>query len=285
MLQARWAMIAVGLVACVHRRDLGIHDLDGALAFIEAVHPRPSQVDLVAARAAVRVEAERRDLRTSPSFTDRVRGATLTVGALGDAHVVVGTPPRDVDGVVPLLPVVLDGRVYVDAFVHDVPKGTILRALEGRPVTAWLTDLEAMTSVDGGRSDARRAQAVRSFASLMYRYLGPRTVWTIETEAPDGTVQTWTEPGVNLADARNLATTRVSAPQWGPPSPGPWPTWTRVDEQTAHLRLTGFGTREVDTWVSMLDAGFSDLEGSETVVVDLRGNAGGFRDLGVAVAR
>jgi hypothetical protein len=86
--------LVFGLAACSHRRGVGVDDLESTLAFIQDVHPNPSEVDLEAARAAMGAEAGQRDPAAPPSFAMRVRGATLTTGALGDAHVVVGTPPR-----------------------------------------------------------------------------------------------------------------------------------------------------------------------------------------------
>lgn len=280
-----WAITAT-LVGCAHRPEVGVEDLHAALSFVEAVHPDPSQVDLDAARAAVLSEAARRDPRQVPSYELRVRGAQAVVGALGDAHVVLGTPPRAIEGVVPVLPVLVEGQVYVDAFVHELPRGTVLRAIDGVPAMEWIDRLGALTSVDGGRVEVRRAQAVRSFGSLMHRYGGPRTDWSIETEAPDGQRRTWTVPGVDREGARALATARVSAPAWGVPGDGAWPLWVPTgDADTALLRLPGFGTREHDAWKARLDEGFAALRGDETLIVDLRGNAGGARDLGVLVAQ
>ncbi len=269
-------IIAVLLAGCAHRREVGGEDLHEALGFVEAVHPAPAMIDLEAARAAVQAEASRRDPTAEPRFEERVRGAQALAGALGDAHIVVGTPPRELQGIVPVLPVLLEGRVYVDAFVHELPRGTLLRSIEGRPAMDWLDELGALTSVDGGRAEVRRALAVRAFASLLVRHSGPRAVWSIETESPDGEVRTWTVDGLDFEGARALAEAGES----------PWPTWEETtDEDTVHLRLPSFGSPEVEAWSARLDAGFAELRGDETIVVDLRGNAGGNRALGVLVAR
>lgn len=273
------------LSACAHRAEVGVEDLAGALAFVEAVHPNPGALDLDAARAAIEAEAGRRDPDAVPSFLARVRGAQAMAGALGDAHVVVGTPARPIDGILPVFPIVREDAVLVDAFVEDVPAGTVLTAVDGVPVAALIDELTSFTAVDGGRADARRAQAIRSFASLLHRREGPRETWRIDTVSPGGVPSVWWVDGVDLDGAKALAAARVSKPAWGPPVDGPFPVWTPVDEDTVHLRIVAFGTREVAAWDTVVADGFAALRGDETVVLDLRGNAGGYRDLAITVAR
>jgi hypothetical protein len=184
-----------------------------------------------------------------------------------------------------VLPVEIDGEVYVDAFVHPVPVGTRLRAIDGRPAAAWLDALGAFASVDGGRAEVRRAAAARHFAAWAHRAHGPQDTWEITTESPEGAVQTWTVPGLSLDAARALDAGRRSAPGRGAPVADPGLAWLSGPPGTAVLRLARFATREIDVWERVLDDGFGALRGDETLVLDLRGNAGGYRDLGLAVAR
>jgi hypothetical protein len=65
-----------------------------------------------------------------------------------------------------VLPMLLGGRVIVDAVGHDLPRGTVLRSIEGRPAAAWLDHLAKMASVDGGRDDVRRARRRRAHRRL-----------------------------------------------------------------------------------------------------------------------
>lgn len=57
----------------------------------------------------------------------------------------------------------------------------------------------------------------------------------------------------------------------------------RVDASTVLLRLASFGVADAEEYTRRVNAIFDALAGEETLVLDLRGNQGGYRTLGIAV--
>ncbi len=213
------------------------------------------------------------------------------VGAFDDAHIRVGSsvPPMRV---FPLWLRWVDDVVFVDAspFSADAwPVGTELVAIDGVPMAEWMNTFVQWSTVDalpsGGSPspEVQKAQVARRFAALLHGLMGDAASFEV-TLRWEGAARTERVDAIAPADLEALRSQRQSAATWGTAAT-PMPTFERLTGETVLLRLATFGVPEMEAYTQAVDVIFAELGGDERLILDLRGNEGGFRTLGIAVLR
>lgn len=258
------------------------------VAFLREVHPNPHRF-LGEAELDARLETEVDALGPSPDGLALARGASRVLAGVADAHLAVGLGPEVTEG--PLLPFLLKragDRVFLDASEPPMPLGTEVLEVEGRPVHAFLEALSELASVDGDRPGVRLAEAERRLAFLGSMELGPRTHYELSVRRPDAAPEVLRLMATDREGLGRLARARRSAPVWGAPTADEepwWPTLERLDDTTQLLRLASFGSYDEERFETRIAALFESVRATDRLVLDLRGNEGGNRALGIAVSR
>lgn len=285
-------LVALGVLlivsGCAAPPRVPSQPLPALVAFLRAAHPDPnrfvSEADLNA-----RLDAEMRALNNGTDAIAVARAASRVLASVGDAHLAVGLGPEVAAG--PLLPFLIKRageRFFIDASEPQLPLGTEVIAVEGRPVADLLDAMAALASVDGDRPELRAAEAERRFSFLALIELGVRASYELLVRRPGGEPETITLKPTDREGVARLTSARQSAPLWGTvlrAGEPPWPTLTRIDETTQLLRLPSFGITDEAQYEARIAALFATLAPKERLVLDLRGNEGGNRALGLAVLR
>lgn len=264
-------------------------ELRAFAAFLEEVHPEPFR--FVQPEAFWRtVDGEARDLDAIavPDQFDVGRAFQRVIATVGDFHLQLALPAYQPDypeplSLVPLAVVRIGDRVLVDGSSEDWPAGTELLQLNGEDATALWDELQAMVSVDGRRVEVQRTMLERDFAKYFHLHTGMATTYDLVVRRPDGTKDTLTLPGLSAATYRSMASERHTT-KAHPSSANPaQPTLERREDGTAWLQLPSFGNPDADAFRQAVDTVFADLDDVERLVVDVRGNPGGYRGHGIAV--
>ncbi|MBO6939720.1 MAG: hypothetical protein JJ863_32415 [Deltaproteobacteria bacterium] len=278
MVLAMRSLLAMGLLLGCASQGTG-SPLADRLALIRAVHPVPhrtvseAELDgLVAAEEAAWGISELGD----------ARALRRIVARLGDSHVAVGLPvvPPGEATFVPFLVKRVGDGYRVDAATESEAVGAEVVAVEGVPIDELMDRLSALATVDGDRPSVRLAEAERRFAEHARLELGARDEWSLVTRS-EGAERTWALAGVRREGLAELELARRSA-GWG--SRERLPSLEEHDGITV-LRLASFGTSDRAAYLERIEALAPDFTSAERLVIDLRGNEGGDRSLGVAVAR
>lgn len=286
-------LVALGLVlplasGCAASPHVPGEPLPALVAFLRKAHPDPHRF-VSEAELDARLETEMQELDGDTDPIALARGASRVLATVGDAHLAVGLGPEVAAG--PLVPFLLKragGRVFVDASEPPMPLGTEVISVEGRPVRELLDAIAELASVDGARPAVRAAEAERRFSFLALMELGARARYELSVRRPGADPETITLEATDREGVERLAAARQSAPLWGAaPSSGepPWPTLARIDETTQILRLPGFGLEDDAPYEERVAALFAALAPEERLVLDLRGNEGGNRALGITVLK
>jgi hypothetical protein len=286
--RSRTLVWLAALTACAAPSTVPDEPLPALVAFLREAHPDPHRF-LPAAALDERLQVENAAVGPSPEPIALARGASRLAAAIADAHVAVGLGPEAGEG--PQLPFLLvraGDRVFLDASEPSFPIGTEVLEVEGRPVDAFLDALAAMATVDGDRPEVRRAEAQRRLSFLGLMELGPRAHYELMVRRPGASTEELRLPATDRAGLARLASTRYSAPRWGAPptTDAPWtPSLVRLDDDTRLLRLPSFGSNDETTFTARASELFDEVPSDARLVIDLRGNEGGNRLLGVAVLR
>ncbi|MEN0065348.1 MAG: S41 family peptidase [Myxococcota bacterium] len=250
-------------------------------AFIEAVHPEPMRfVDEATFRRTVDEQVAVLDGLTHPDQFEVGRAFQNVIAVLGDFHAQVGLPAYQSGGGqgLTLLPLVLrrvEGRLYVHGTSMDWPKGTELLRIQGLEAQAIWDALRVMVSVDGRRPHIQETVLNYDFIKYFHLRYGVAQTYDIVVRLPDGTEQAVTLDGIEPDAFRTLVEPSGVEPQW--------PTFERVDDETVWLRLPSFGNSDAEAYTARVQTGFESLTDIKRLVVDVRGNPGGFRGLAVSV--
>ncbi|MEM7417728.1 MAG: S41 family peptidase [Gemmatimonadota bacterium] len=267
-------------------RDL--HDL---LALVESVHPDPYRYvsEAVLAGRAER-EAELLDAMESATDLDVARGMHRVLSLVGDSHFAVALPSfqpgvRPGPFLLPMLPRKVGERILVDASIPAFPRGTELIELQGQPIEDVWTELSSLALVDGDRPAARRARVERDFTLHFHLGFGTDSTYSMRVRLPDGEEQIIALDPVTPTELGALSRGRVSAPSRGAPPQGlpAYPWLVDAPRGAKLLRMPTFGVADQAAYRDRVDALFASLQGAEPLVLDLRGNDGGFRTNGIAV--
>lgn len=260
--------------------------LPALVAFLKEAHPDPYRFTSEAELEA-HLTAQMAELGSDPSPVALARAASRVLAVVGDAHLAVGLPPEVASG--PLVPFLLKragDRVFLDAAEPALPIGTEVISVEGRPVGELLARMARLASVDGARPTVMAAEAERRFTFLGLLELGVMDVYELVVRRPGGRPETVTLPATNREGVARLTALRHSAPVWGSQAEAgapAWPSLEMVDAGTALLRLPSFSLNDSSGFADRINALFARLDPEHRLVVDLRGNEGGNRALGVMV--
>lgn len=284
-------LLVAALSGCASAPTAPGDDLRGFVRFLEAAHPRPhAYVPRDELAAVTEQEAQRLDALGTPDDFAVGLAFHRVLARVADGHLAVALPVFQDDvastlTLLPLLPKQVGDAFFVDACTTELPRGTRLLAIDGEPIETLWPQLQALVLADGRHASARRATLERSFARHFHLLRGMRASYSVEVQRPGAEPEALILAGVPRDAVGELAAARHSAPVWGPPSSEaqPWPFVVSVAEGTVLLRLPSFGTPDQDGYRARVDALFADIDPDDTLILDLRGNEGGFRTHGVAV--
>ncbi|MEM6729901.1 MAG: S41 family peptidase [Myxococcota bacterium] len=255
--------------------------LEARIEFLKSAHPSLNRT----------LSADRLDALTTESLSlehqhalGEVRVLRRILAALGDSHLTSELPsPADNEATfAPFLVKRVGTRFRVDAAVDETLVGHTVLAIEGVAIDELMARLSELANVDGARSDVQLAEAERKFAEFIRLELGPRASWTLTVEVPESESRTETLAGASIDGVRALYLGRRSTPVWGQQTA--LPNVSQGDEFTL-LRLASFGTPDRAGYLRTIEELAEQFTGASHLVIDLRGNEGGDRSLGVAVAR
>ncbi|AKF05930.1 S41 family peptidase [Sandaracinus amylolyticus] len=263
-------------------------DLRALARFVLDVHPRPhAYVDRDTFDALVEDEAAHLDEMEDATDVELGRAMHRVLAQLHDGHVAIALPAFQTGplSLLPLLPKRAGDTFFVDASSPELPHGTALIAIDGEPIDALWSELEGMVLADGTHESARRAALERGFARHFHVARATRETYLVRVREPDGTERDVELDGVDRDVLATLDGARRSAAVWGPRSSEaqPWPFVVEIDETTVLLRMPSFGIAEHDEYRRRVDAIFAAIDPDATLVLDVRGNEGGFRTHGIAV--
>ncbi len=266
-------------------------DLEDLVSLVTEVHPAASRyTTLERLKQVMEAEVGRLEAVEQPTDLDLALSIHRVLAMVGDAHFAVGLrsfQPGARSGafLLPLLPKRIGDRVFVDASEPSFPPGTELLEVDGRSALQLVDELASIAFVDGDRPAARRARVERDFTLHFHIGHGVADEYAVRVRLPDGEERAVTLPAVGPAELGALQASRISKPLWGEPaSQQPALPWvTRLDGGARLLRLPSFGVVDADLYRERVDALMDEADGTEPLVIDLRGNDGGFRTNGIAV--
>lgn len=251
-------------------------------AFVEAVHPAPFRT----------LEYERM-LAEFESLAGEHSGEELSVARayreffalFGDSHLVTSLPQATerAAGFVPFLVKRVEGEWLIDACLDGDVVGQQIASLNGVDFQELMERIAAQASVDGARLALQVEEAERKFFEFMYLEFGPQSVWRIVTEDPSGTRAEQNLRGISAQQLGELSRSRISAAYWGE-SRSSLPLLDEY-EGVAVLRLGSFGGSNREEYLAAVEALAPTLAEAERLIIDLRGNEGGDRSLGIALTR
>ncbi|MEO1480768.1 MAG: S41 family peptidase [Myxococcota bacterium] len=256
--------------------------LEMRVDFLRSVHPSLERT--LTAEDLDRLVAGAQDAQPSHAL-GAVRALRRVLAGIGDAHLLteLPLPPPGEQSFVPFLVKEVAGVYLVDAAEGGIEVGSKVMSLNGIAIDALMERLALLASVDSARPTVRWAEAERRFAELVRVELGPLARWTVELETRAGETQRRTVPGVSLERMAALEQARRSAPFWGARGQA-LPTVT-AHENFSVLRLLSFPLANREIYLAEVEAIAPELRAATHLAIDLRGNEGGDRSLGVAIAR
>lgn len=184
--------------------------------------------------------------------------------------------------VFPLRVKIIDGRLWMrdSCLVQTVPAGAEILAINETDAEVLLGLLVAHGSADGDNGSRKRHLLENHFASRYWRYIGEPEVFDVRYLSPDGdesTARLEAKPARTVLDcvtAREHDSTRAFTLE------------ILDDSKIAVMTLPTFlpGNSNIKRFIKR---SFGDISGREidALVLDLRGNPGGFDDLAVLLMR
>lgn len=287
--------VALALSACgttpVARQPASESLLDLA-EFIERAHPAPyAYVAEGAFHRLVQAESARLADLESPNELATGLSFQRVIASLGDSHMALALtmyqPSSKVPlSLLPLLPVRAGNGIFIDAASAELPRGSALLSIDGIAAEQIFETLRPLVPADAhGQSGVDRQLELR-FAQYYHLGFGMRPTYRVRVRLPSEDEQELTLIGLSREAAGQLSRARFSKARWGaqPVLGEPaWPVLARVSPTLVLLRLPSFGVPDMDVYRARIDEIFSQLSGSDTLILDLRGNEGGFRTHGIAV--
>ena len=262
-----WAWITMMALASPGQRDL-----DSVVELVERLHPSPTR-HLSEQHWLDAVEQERVRLAGSSDPREVTASISRVLALLGDGHVEVGLPPGLLADpqLFPLQLAWFDGRALVVSAPDDAMVGRELTQVAGVPANDLHEELVALVSVDGQQRVAAEA-ALRADPWRHLHLVLPQEP-TYDVVFADG--ETRTLPAASREDVGALR----RGSRLAPASPQPV---LNLRGDVAWWTLPSFGNPDA----AAVDASVEDVFSQalpDRLVLDLRGNAGGFRTHGAAI--
>lgn len=277
----RWLLVSclVALGCGTEAMPLPESPLEARVALLRAVHPAPERT---LPRADLDVLVDRFRGHGSEGSIAEAFALRRVVAELGDSHLAVGLPaPAPEEATfAPFLVKRVGERYLVDAG-EGLAVGDEVVAIDGEAIETLMARLAELSTVDGDRPAVRLAEAERRFTEHLRLDLGARDEWSITTR-PIGSEERVTHRLAGITVGELAALERQSAPVWGEPSP--LPTLSTHGDVSV-LRLATFGNPDRESFLETIASLAPELAVAGRLVIDLRGNEGGDRSLGIAVAR
>jgi len=263
-------------------------ELEQFAAFVADVHPEPFRfVSRDAFERIVEGEGERLRVLDFPSELDVGLAFRRLVASLRDSHMQTTLPlfQPEHGTELALLPLVVErvnDEVFVDASVDPLPIGTTIRAIDGIPVEHLLEELSSLAIRDGNNEVAQTRSLSREFVKLYHLAYGMRDTYAVVLRSPAGVDERRELHAVDRSRYESLSAARHSHAIHGDVS-NPLPVLRTVDRQTAVLRLSTFGVADQVAYAAELESIVRELSGIRRLILDLRGNEGGYRTNGIAL--
>jgi hypothetical protein len=256
------------------------HELLAFHALLRDVHPDLHRFVAEATLTAL-VEAEAETLRgiAAPTPFEVTRAYTRVVAAVHDAHMITGLPEDvSIDSVLPLEVEIIGDEVYVDACTVPFTRGSTLVAIDGTPTASILATLSELAVYEGMNTAARTRALRDDFGRLYLIAYGARDAYTVTWRTPAGVEVTFTLAGVY---AGTLRFERLSNGLRRANDVNGLPL-VNLDHEPGprYLSLPSFSGPDRGMFAQRLEEAASSLETATELVIDLRGNEGGFRDRG-----
>ncbi|TAG04403.1 MAG: hypothetical protein EAZ43_04755 [Betaproteobacteria bacterium] len=255
-------------------------DLQGVASFLERYHPMLADESLRAAFVSQR-NAVIRGLDGKPDAAEwEVQRAMLQlIAPLNDFHVQVTgpvfQPSSGRSDYFPFAVRAIGGRLFTDGATAAVPHASEIATINGVTVSSILAALESTVSADSTASSVRRTIADAEFARRYHQNFGFASEYVIGfvSAIPTARVQ-----GVAFA---NLPQERQTQPRWirNLTPEARFPQAKTLANGVAYLSLPTFGIADRDAYFVALDAARASVKDPvNALIIDLRGNTGGFRD-------
>lgn len=245
--------------------------------FVRAMHPAPWRYTTEADFDRLLAKLDRAGARD-----DLARAAALQtlLASLHDSHIAVTTSAFQPAGPAQLLPIWLvevEGVLVIDAAPDVALVGATLEAIDGVGVEQLRAALAPLVIADGTNPVARRRAFERDFVRLYALGFGLRARYRVRTSA--GEVEL---PGADFAAIRALSMARRSSKILA--GARDRPTLEAKLPGVTWLRLASFGSPDETGYAAAVDALLGPADRTRPLVIDVRGNEGGLRTHGIAVA-
>ncbi|HEU4411853.1 MAG TPA: S41 family peptidase [Polyangiaceae bacterium] len=257
--------------------------------FVRDVHPAPFRfVEASAFEARVEQEAGALEGSVAPTELEVVGAFRRVLAPLGDAHVAVTSgvfqPGAAGASFLPLLVADVEGALLIDAASDPRLVGAELVAVDGVPAAELRRRLEPLVVKDGVNPAATRRGLERDFTALFHATFGMAPSYRVAYGAGAGAAEV-ALAGAGRESVQALGAQRKSAPSRGAPAhDGAQSPFTLPPVEGAiWLRLPSFGSPDQAGYRAAIDAVMASATGAPALVVDLRGNEGGFRTHGIAL--
>ena len=220
-------------------------DLEALCCFLEAVYSVPD-------RLAVCPESSATTAAETLAEIDR------HLASIGDGHLLAGIPEVLLGkGFLPLRAAWIGDRAVITHARDPSLVGSDLLSIDGIPAAELGAQMRERIPVDGGETFALDAAIRHDFWRWMHRVVPPAVSFLVETSAGTRTIG-----GVGNDELADLRAARL-------------PTLDRQRDRSI-LTLPTFGSPDGNAVTERIHDAFDGLTGP--LVVDLRGNSGGFRD-------
>jgi len=273
----------------VEARSAPARELAELVAFVQTAHPDPYRLVSREAFEDVSAAAIRRlDAVEGPDAFAIERAYRRVLALLGDFHTQVGLDLYQPGAQEPLslLPVHVQwvgDRAVVDAATVELPEGAWLTHVNGHPVEQVRRQATELVLADGASLQARHHAIDDNLARYYHLLHGMEPSYTLSVRTPAGGQLQHEVPGATREAFGAMTRRRRSRQILGDPAGPPWPRLHHLPDGTPVLRLASFGNPDQRAYHARVDALFEQIGRPRALVLDVRGNPGGFRTHGLAV--
>jgi Peptidase family S41 len=260
-------------------------DVHSAAAFLEATHPLLNEPQARAAFAA-NAQAVVGLLNAKADATEiDVQHAIVQLSAgLNDFHLNVTGPlfqSTSTRSDFFSLPVrAVQGRLYVDGDSTSVPHGSEIATINGVSVSSILRVLENEVSADSTALSVRQTMVDAEFTRRYHQAYGFASRYVL----------TFASAALPVLEIEGIA---INSPARARTTQPNWirllsveqrrPTVNLLPGGIAHLKLATFGVADRDAFFRALDEQRALAKNARALIIDLRGNTGGYRDFGTEI--